>query len=224
MNKVVLGGILGAAGLVAAAVIANLKDDEVEHKFDFSKKEPRKSIDELYDQLVELDLGIIHLLRELSSLHSEFSNLIGHDDYNFDDLEDRGMLGKVQDYIHEGSSIFLRQSFVSNINSVKHKAIKVISSYKEVIEKSNQYLLWQSEDPVSFDNISLRDKPLDIENSLKNESWEDTILAELGSIGDYINDTADQVELLESRLEPFLSDKKKAKEGVQSTPQLPKAD
>ena len=101
MNKVVLGGVLGAAGLVAAAIISNFNDDEVKHKFDLSKKEPSKTVDELHNQLVELDLSIVHLLQELSSIYIEFSDLVGDDNYYFEDLEDRGILGKIQDYIHE---------------------------------------------------------------------------------------------------------------------------
>lgn len=216
MNKVVLGGVLGAAGLVAAAIISNFNDDEVKHKFDLSKKEPSKTVDELHNQLVELDLSIVHLLQELSSIYTEFSDLVGDGNYNFEDLEDRGILGKIQDYIHEGSSIFLRQSYVSKINALKHKAIKVVTSYKDVIIKSNQYLLWQSEEPVSFEKISLRDKSLHIENSLKNESWDDSILEELERISDFLNGVGDQVELLESKLETFLTDKDKTIEAAQS--------
>ena len=93
MNKVVLGGVLGAAGLVAAAIISNFNDDEVKHKFDLSKKEPSKTVDELHNQLVELDLSIVHLLQELSSIYIEFSDLVGDDNYNFEDLDDRGFLG-----------------------------------------------------------------------------------------------------------------------------------
>lgn len=199
MNKVVLGSVLGAAGLVAAALLSENEDDKQElNAFDLSKKMPGKTIDKIQKQLAELNNFIVKLILEESSLYLELGDLVS--DCSLEG-ESVSFLEKVQNYIHEGSFIFLRQSLITKLNELKQKSIQVVASYKDVIVFANQHLLCQTQEPVSFENVAIENENYEVDNSLDNNSWKNEVNSKLDRIGNYLDEASEQVTLLKSKLE-----------------------
>ena len=200
MNKLLLGGILGAAALTAAAYIFDEETDE-ERKYDFLKKDAEDNPEELKNNLTKLEWDITHLTLDLSNLYLDFSSVLGDSNLKLGDMPDSGFIDKLEDYIHEGSSIFIRGNFISKVNELRNKIIAVFTSYKEVIIKANQLLKSKSEEKVSFKGITLRNSEFKTDNSLDNENWDDQVMEEMDKLENFLNEARDRVSKLIEALE-----------------------
>ena len=199
MNKVLLGGLLGAAALTAAAYIFDEDDDKENgpRKYDLSKKVAGDTVQEVLKQLDKLDWDLINLHLELASLYADFSSVAGDCDIK---LEDTTFLEKIEDYVHQGSAIFIRGNFISKLNDFRRKAISAYTSNKEVIIKANQFLKEHDLPSVIFKGVKLRKDDFDTSSSLDNENCDNQVTADMDGIEKFINEADDRLKSLTERL------------------------
>lgn len=200
MNKVILGSLLGAAALTAAAYIFDEDNSETKRDYDFSKKQPGTTSSEIIKQLEKLDWDLIHLNIELASLYTDLSSLVGYGDSALTNLSGETLAEKVEDYIYQGSGIFLRRNFISNLNEFRHKIISIYVSYKDVIITANQLLKDNSLNAVSFKGVTLRKEDFDISNSQENEGWDELVNEEMELLENFINSYEERIKSLISEL------------------------
>lgn len=200
MNKVILGSLLGAAALTAAAYIFDEDNEETKRDYDFSKKTAGTTSAEIKKQLEKLDWDLIHLNIELASLYTDLSSLVGYGDSALTNFSGDTLAEKVEDYIYQGSGIFLRRNFISKLNEFRHKIICLYVSYKDVIISANQLLKDNSLNTISFKGVTLRKEDFDISNSLENEGWDELINEEMESLENFLNSYEERIKSLVSAL------------------------
>jgi|GEM_PF-5697136 len=200
MNKVILGSLLGAAALTAAAYIFDEDNEETKRGYDFSKKTAGTTSAEIIKQLEKLDWDLIHLNIELASLYTDLSSLVGYGDSALTNFSGDTLAEKVEDYIYHGSGIFLRGNFISKLNEFRHKIICLYVSYKDVIISANQLLKDNSLNTISFKGVTLRKEDFDISNSLENEGWDELINEEMESLENFLNSYEERIKSLVSAL------------------------
>ncbi|SFS76731.1 hypothetical protein SAMN02910357_01717 [Succinivibrio dextrinosolvens] len=196
MNKVILGSILGAAALTAAAYIFDDENEENKREYDFTKKTAGKNSSEILKQLEKMDWDLIHLNVELASLYTDLSSLVGYGDDALTEYSGESFTEKVGDYIYQGSAIFLRGNFISKINEFRHKIMSLYVSYKDVIINANQFLKDNSLKSVSFKGVFLRKEDFEISNSIDNKDWDDQVNKEMELFENFINIASDRLKRL----------------------------
>ncbi len=206
MNKLLLGGLLGAAALTAAAYIFDEDDDKENgsRKYDLSKKVAGDTAQEVLKQLDKLDWDLINLHLELATLYTDFSSVVGDSDLKLGEMEESSFVEKLEDFVHQGSAIFIRGNFLSKLNDFRRKVINVYTSNKEVIIKANQFLKDSDHTSVSFKGLRLRKEDFNTNSSLENENWDDLVTAEMDRIEKFLSDAQDRLKLLSGRLNSML--------------------
>ena len=207
MNKVLLGGLLGAAALTAAAYIFDDEKDgeKGSRKYDLSRKTAGYTVDEVLKQLDKLEWDFINLHLELTSLYTDFSSLVGDSDLEMREIEESAFIGKIEDFVHQGSAIFIRGNFISKLNDFRRKVISVFTSYKEVIIKAKQFLKDNNCDSVSFKGIKLSKEDFSTSNSLDNENWDDLVTEEMDKIEKFLDAAEEKLKSLTEKLGNLVS-------------------
>ncbi len=119
-------------------------------------------------------------------------------------MPDSSFIDKMEDYIHQGSSIFIRGNFISKVNEFRRKVIAVFTSNKDVIIKANKLLKDSALQSVSFKGLTLSKSDFEISNSLDNESWDDQVTDEMDKIEKFLSNTGERLTALSDSLEALI--------------------
>lgn len=191
------GALLGAAGLSAAVLLTQNKEDAAEPHVNFTPDEAsRMDAQEVIEHLdayfsQSCGLGIQSSLSCFDC--GDLSSGSIH-------LPDDGLFTKVENRLVDALVCVGRKSKEQDLRLARQRIEGLYQRYRPVFVRANRLLSAQGVSGVSLKDFTLADHEFSLKNSIDNENWCDEALDLNSCLDDFISKTTEAANKLVSRL------------------------